>query len=136
PADDRRRSRHAAGGKRAVAQRRVRPFGETRLRLRARLARRRSPAVGQSLLVTRAHRFSLERAPADAANHGQGRGAAVLSAATHPPTATKDRFLGAALVRSLLIFIACRKPSLWRRRRSRRGYARGRNLRQCRGSPP
>src|SRR5262249_15959951 len=58
--------------------RRVRPLGEARLRLRARLARRRSPAVGQSLLVARAQRFSLERAPADAAHHGQGHGAAVL----------------------------------------------------------
>ena len=49
-----------------------------RIRLRARLARRRPAAVGQPLLVARAHRFSLDRAPADAAHHGQGHGAAIL----------------------------------------------------------
>ena len=49
------------------------------LRLRARLARGRSPAVGQSLLVACAHRFSLGRTPADAAHHGQGHRASLLS---------------------------------------------------------
>ena len=43
------------------------------------LARGRSPAVGQPLLVACAHRFLLGRTPADAAHHGQGHGAAVLS---------------------------------------------------------
>src|SRR5262249_16749457 len=79
PADDRRRRRHAASGKRAAAQRGVRPLREARVRLRARLASRRSPALGQSLLVARAHRFSLERAPADAAHDRQGNSASVLS---------------------------------------------------------
>src|SRR6266478_7269265 len=88
-ADDHGHPRHAAGGKRAAAQRRVRPCGETRVRLRARLARGRSPALGQSLLLARAYGFSFERAPADAAHHGQGHRAAVLSAATRPLTATK-----------------------------------------------
>jgi alpha-ketoglutarate-dependent taurine dioxygenase len=40
PADDGRHRRHAGGGKRASAQRGVRPRREARLRLRARLARR------------------------------------------------------------------------------------------------
>ena len=34
--------------------------------------------TGQSLLDARAHRFSLERAPADAAHHDQGHSATVL----------------------------------------------------------
>ena len=39
----------------------------------------RPAALGQPLLVARAHRFPLERAPADAAHHRQGHGAAVLT---------------------------------------------------------
>ena len=45
-------------GERAAAQRGVRPRREARIRLRARLARRRSAAVGQPLLVARAHAIS------------------------------------------------------------------------------
>jgi alpha-ketoglutarate-dependent taurine dioxygenase len=64
---------------RAAARGRVRPCREAGFRLRARLARGRSPAVGQSLLVARPHRLPLERTPAHAAHHGQGDGAALLS---------------------------------------------------------
>src|SRR5262249_31291234 len=40
--------------------------------------------MGQPLLIARAHRLSLDRAPADAAHHGEGNGAAVLSMARVP----------------------------------------------------
>ena len=58
---------------------RLRSRREARIRLRARLARRRSVAVGQSLLVARAHRFSLDRAAADVSHHGRRQRAALLS---------------------------------------------------------
>src|SRR5438270_5490466 len=38
----------------------------------------RPPVVGQSLYVARAHRVSINRAPADAAHDGEGRDPAVL----------------------------------------------------------
>ena len=82
PPDDGRRRRHAAGGSRAAAQRGVRPRREERIRLRARLAAGRPPAVGQPLLLARAHGFSLDRAPADAAHDGEGRGAAYCDQVT------------------------------------------------------
>ena len=56
----------------------LRPGREAGIRLRACLAPGRSAALGQPLLVPRAHRFSLDRAPPDAAHHGQRHGAAVL----------------------------------------------------------
>ena len=63
----------------AAAQRRVRSRREAGIRLRACLARGRSAALGQPLLIACAHRFPLDRAPADAAHDGEGHGAAVLS---------------------------------------------------------
>ena len=58
PPDDGRRRRHAAGGGRAAARSGVRPRREAGIRLRARLAARRPAAVGQPLLVARAHAIS------------------------------------------------------------------------------
>ena len=57
----------------------VRPPGAAPIRLRARLASRRSADVGQSLRAARAHRFQRRRAPPDAARHHPGRKAGVRS---------------------------------------------------------
>ena len=69
---------------------------KTRVRLRARLAAGRSPALGQPLLLACAHGFPLDRAPADAAHHGEGRGAAVLTIGYAPSLRARSSRLDAA----------------------------------------
>src|SRR5262249_53544323 len=71
--------RHPAGRSRQAPCCRVRSRREEGVRLRARLAARRSPALGQPLFVARADGFSVDAAAADVAHDGEGRGAAVLA---------------------------------------------------------
>ena len=71
--------RPAAGGERRAARGAVRSLREAGVRLSPRLEGRRPPALGQPLLDACARRFPVRPAPADAAHHGAGDRAAVLS---------------------------------------------------------
>ena len=57
----------------------LRSCREAGIRLRACLARGRPAALGQPLLIARAHRLPLDRAPADAAHDGERHGTTILS---------------------------------------------------------
>ena len=82
-----------------TAERGVRSRREAGVRLRARLAGGRSAAVGQPLLLPCAHRFPLDRAPADAAHHRQGHRAAVLVDDDRRASHRRRAWRGAAAVR-------------------------------------
>ena len=71
--------RPAAGGERRAAGGVVRSLREAGVRLPPRLEGRRPAALGQPLLDACARRFSVRPAPPDAAHHGGGDRAAVLS---------------------------------------------------------
>ena len=79
--------RRAAGGA-------VRSLREAGVRLSPRLEGRRSAALGQPLLDACARRFPVRPAPADAAHHGAGDRAAVLSGAIGHATDAQKKHQG------------------------------------------
>src|SRR5262249_28545630 len=81
PSDDGADRRAAGGRERRAARHAVRAPGAPRVRLRACLAPRRPPDVGQPLHLACAHRFQPRRAAADAARHHPRRKAGVTMAA-------------------------------------------------------